>query len=690
MEKLVYSFNEATKEILGELGPRGRNLVKMLELGIPVPFGFTILPEAAENITDEVREAIHNKISELEEVAGKGFGNESSPLLVSVRSGKGISMPGTLEGILNVGLSDEEAKQFPKLKSVLADEFSLEPYEQLEAAIKRVYSSWEKPEAFFRNMKTDAGDNSIIVQQMVYGDKDDNSFSAIVSTRNLETGENAITCEYKVNASFEDLLKSKENLGFADLEKQFPYEAAKIVKICRILEDSYKNVQTIFIVCESGRLYVLKSDIAGMSPEAKARAAREMVSEGLIGKKDAVMRIEPGEIELGEIEPGEIEGLTTEDARAILSWADEFKSLKVRANVDNAEDAELALTLGAQGIGLVRTEHMFDTEQKLTAIRKMILSETDEKRSEALAEILNFHKKDIKKIFEVMEDRPVTIRLLDMPFAYFFPTDDEEIKQLAAQVHIAYDKLGAIIDRLKEENPMLGTRGARLNIIYPEVARMQAEAIARAAIEVKKEKGVDVSPEILVPMIATEEEFFFVADVVKQALDETLAAAASEAAQQPFGKAFDTAAAAEALDIKFLIGSMIEIPRAAIVADKLAERAMSFSIGTNDLTQMVYGISRVDTDQIIKEYEKKGIFKENPFKTLDLEGVAPLIESAIKKGRKVKENIRTGVCGEHASDPKSIEFFQEINLGYISCSPKDVPKARLAAAQAAISQREKQ
>ena len=372
-----------------------------------------------------------------------------------------------------------------------------------------------------------------------------------------------------------------------------------------------------------------------------------------------------GDVLKGQIKtvPPELSG----DFAEIMSWADEIRTLKIRTNADNPRDAKQAVEFGAEGIGLCRTEHMFFEEERIPAVRRMILSDSEEERREALKFLLPYQKGDFKGIYEAMGDRPVTIRLLDPPLHEFLPHTDEEIKALSEQIGVPYEKLAKKTQELHEFNPMLGHRGCRLAVTYPEIAEMQAEAIIMAAIEVRKEQGLDIIPEIMIPLVGMRKEL---ADV-KATVVKTV-----EAVMEREGVKFD-----------YLIGTMIEIPRAALTADEIAEEAEFFSFGTNDLTQMTFGFSRDDTGKIIKEYREKGIFDDDPFQSIDQVGVGKLVKMAVELGKQTRPSIKLGICGEHGGDPKSIEFCNAVGLQYVSCSPFRVPIARLAAAQAAIKQK---
>ncbi|NLL77073.1 MAG: pyruvate, phosphate dikinase [Clostridiales bacterium] len=358
-------------------------------------------------------------------------------------------------------------------------------------------------------------------------------------------------------------------------------------------------------------------------------------------------------------------GITGNFSR-IMAWADEFRTLKVRANADTPVDAANAIKLGAEGIGLCRTEHMFFEPDRLPKIRKMILSETVEAREAALAELIPFQKGDFKGLYEVMEGRPVTIRFLDPPLHEFVPTEEKDIEQMALEMGLSVEKVKATCDALHEFNPMMGHRGCRLSVTYPEIARMQTRAVMEAAIEVEKDKGFSIVPEIMIPLVGDKKELKYVKDVVVET---------AEAVKREKNS-----------DISYQIGTMIEIPRAALLADEIAEEAAFFSFGTNDLTQMTFGFSRDDAGKFLAAYYKSKIYESDPFAKLDHNGVGQLIEMAAQKGRKTRPELKLGICGEHGGDPSSVEFCHNAGLNYVSCSPFRVPIARLAAAQAAIAE----
>ena len=361
-----------------------------------------------------------------------------------------------------------------------------------------------------------------------------------------------------------------------------------------------------------------------------------------------------------------VEPEITGDFAVFMSWADKVRKLKVRANADTPKDAKNAVEFGAEGIGLCRTEHMFFEEDRIPKVRKMILSDSEEERRAALDELLPVQREDFKGIFEAMGERPVTIRLLDPPLHEFLPHDDESIVALAQQMGISVSELKAKVTSLQEFNPMMGHRGCRLAVTYPEIAEMQARAIIEAAVEVKKEKGLNIVPEIMIPLVGEVKEYNYVRDVVVKVADEVIQSSGVE--------------------LNYLVGTMIEIPRACLTADEIAKEAEFFSFGTNDLTQMTFGFSRDDAGKFLESYYDKQIYEFDPFARLDQTGVGQLVEMAVQKGKSARPNIKLGICGEHGGDPSSVEFCHRVGLNYVSCSPFRVPIARLAAAQAVVSE----
>ncbi len=369
-----------------------------------------------------------------------------------------------------------------------------------------------------------------------------------------------------------------------------------------------------------------------------------------------------GKIYKGDIKT--VEAGITGNFKRIMAWADEFRTLKVRTNADTPTDAANAVKLGAEGIGLCRTEHMFFEPERIPKIRKMILSSTVEAREEALSELIPFQKGDFKELYEVMEGRPVTIRFLDPPLHEFVPTDEKDIEDLARDMNLTVEEVKSTCDSLHEFNPMMGHRGCRLSVTYPEIARMQTRAVMEAAIEVKEEKGYNIEPEIMIPLVGDKKELKYVKEVVVAVAEEVKKEKNS--------------------DIVYHVGTMIEIPRAALLADEVAEEAEFFSFGTNDLTQMTFGFSRDDAGKFLASYYKSKIYESDPFAKLDQNGVGQLVKMAAEKGRATRPDLKLGICGEHGGDPSSVEFCHKVGLNYVSCSPFRVPIARLAAAQAAI------
>ena len=351
------------------------------------------------------------------------------------------------------------------------------------------------------------------------------------------------------------------------------------------------------------------------------------------------------------------------DFDELMKIADKYRTLGVRTNADTPHDAEMAKKFGAEGIGLCRTEHMFFAEDRIFAVRQMILSADEAGRRTALAKILPYQKGDFYELMKTLEGQPVTIRFLDPPLHEFLPTEEKDIQALAAELGVSVEQLKATIASLHEFNPMLGHRGCRLSITYPEIAEMQTEAVISAACELKKE-GIDAHPEIMIPLVGFKTEFDFCANIVRKIAQETM---------EKYG-----------VQIEYKLGTMIEVPRGALTADEIAENAEFFSFGTNDLTQMGLGFSRDDAGKFIKEYEEKGIFEKDPFQSIDETGVGQLIEIAVQKGQKTRPDISLGICGEHGGDPASIDFCHRVGLKYVSCSPFRVPIARLAAAHAAL------
>ena len=870
MKKFVYSFNEGSKDMRDLLGGKGANLAEMTKIGLPVPFGFTVTTEACtryyeegQKIGDDIVADIFAKLEDLENVSGKKFGEAANPLLVSVRSGAKISMPGMMDTILNLGLNDETVEglsaltENPRfaydsyrrfiqmfgdvvmgikkakfdeifdgqkekkgvtydveldtedLKEIIAaykvmyegeigKPFPQEPKEQLMEAVAAVFRSWNTERAILYRQLNEIPDSigtAVNVQSMVFGNMGDTSGTGVAFTRSPVNGEKAIFGEFLVNAQGEDVVAGiRTPQPIAEMAQAFPEVYDSFVKIANTLEEHYKDMQDMEFTVERGKLFMLQTRNGKRTAPSAVKIAVDMVEEGLISKEDAVMRIEPGQIDqllhpmfdaeelkaaekltkglpaspgaacgkiyfsaadaeaavangdkvilvrletspedlagmvaaegiltarggmtshaavvargmgkccvsgcseikvdeaaktlgigeytfkegdyisldgtAGEVLKGEVKTVPPElsgDFGTIMGWADEIRSLKVRTNADNPRDAKQAVDFGAEGIGLCRTEHMFFEEERIPAIRRMIMADTEEERREALSFLLPYQKGDFKGIYEVMGERPVTIRLLDPPLHEFIPHTDEELRELAELIGKPYEKLAKKAEELHEFNPMLGHRGCRLAVTYPEIAEMQTEAIIMAAKEVREEKGYDIVPEIMVPLVGMKNELANVKATIVRTID----------------KIFER----EGVKFDYMVGTMIEIPRAALTADEIAEEAEFFSFGTNDLTQMGFGFSRDDTGKIIKEYRDKGVFEDDPFQSLDQGGIGKLVKMAVELGKSTRPNIKLGICGEHGGDPKSIDFCHRTGLQYVSCSPFRVPIARLAAAQACI------
>ena len=868
--KYVYSFKEGNKDMKNILGGKGANLSEMVGLGLPVPMGFTVSCDACLryyeddcSINSSIEEEIFSEIKKLEEYTGKKFGDLENPLLVSVRSGARVSMPGMMDTVLNLGLNDEVVKSFsektsngrfvydsyrrfiqmfadvvmgfPKssferlfdkikedkgisedsdlslsdlmevvniykgeYKKLAGVDFPSDPKVQLLEAIKAVFRSWNNDRAiFYRKMNEipDSWGTAVNVQEMVYGNLNDNSGTGVAFTRNPATGEDVLFGEYLINAQGEDVVAGiRTPLGIDTLKDVMPDCYMEFCKICDILEKHYKDMQDMEFTIENGKLYMLQTRNGKRTGKAAVKIAVDMVNEGLITKEEALMRVDeklldsllhdtfdneslkkgkviakglaasPGAaygkiifdvkdiknkdddyilVKL-ETSPEDIEGmaicngiltirggmtshaavvargmgaccvsgcgslsidsvnktLTCEggtvlsmgdyisldgstglvylgkldtvapsisgDFETFMSWADSIRKLGVRANADNYRDAKVARDFGAEGIGLCRTEHMFFDESRIFSFRKMIMSSTKEQREEALMEILPYQKNDFMDLFKVMNGYPVIIRLLDPPLHEFLPSKDSDIATLADSLGISASDLKKKIVSLKEFNPMMGHRGCRLSITYPEIVVMQTKAIIGAAISCSK-NGVVVKPEIMVPLVGDVNELKYIKDIIKEVCDDMISSSN--------------------VSIKYMIGTMIEVPRATVMADEIAKEAEFFSFGTNDLTQMTYGFSRDDASKFLNDYYDKKIFLNDPFMRLDTNGVGSLMRIAIEKAKSVNPDIELGICGEHGGDPSSVYFCNELGLDYVSCSPYRVAIARLAAAKSVIRER---
>lgn len=707
----------------------------------------------------------------------------------------------------DLDLDAEDMKELVKrfkafYQDCLHEDFPQDPREQLYRAIEAVFRSWNNQRAiFYRKMNDIPSDwgTAVNVQMMVFGNMGNDCGTGVAFTRNPSTGENKLYGEFLMNAQGEDVVAGIRTPQKIDQLKEVAPEAyERFVEICSILEKHYKNMQDMEFTIEKGKLFMLQTRNGKRTAASALKIACDMVDEGMITKEEALMMVEPkqldsllhprfddedlksakpiasalpaspgaacghivfsaeeaiaetavgnkvilvrletspediegmhvsegiltvrggmtshaavvargmgaccvsgcGEIKINEEEkyfevggqrynkgdyisldgstgnvygrqiktvPAEISG----DFERFMTWADEVRVLKVRTNADTPKDAQQAVKFGAEGIGLVRTEHMFFEGDRIKAVREMIVSKTEGQRRKALAKLLPMQRSDFEGIYEAMEGRPVTIRYLDPPLHEFLPTSSYDITQLAKDMKIDLNELRAVITSLHEFNPMMGHRGCRLAISYPEIAEMQTTAVMEAAINVmRKHSDWTMEPEIMIPLVGDKAELKYVKNVVVRTADEILAR--------------------EKVDMKYHVGTMIEIPRAALLADEIAKEAEFFSFGTNDLTQMTFGFSRDDAGGFLNDYYEKKIFEQNPFARIDQKGVGKLIQLAAEGGRSTRPDIKLGICGEHGGDPSSIEFCHRMGLTYVSCSPFRVPIARLAAAQAAIKNR---
>ena len=678
-------------------------------------------------------------------------------------------------------------------------EFPQDPKEQLMEAVKAVFRSWNNDRAITYRRLNDIPSSwgtAVNVQEMVYGNRGDDCGTGVAFTRNPATGEKKLYGEYLMNAQGEDVVAGIRTPQTIDtLKEVMPDCYNEFVKICNTLENHYKDMQDMEFTIENGKLFMLQTRNGKRTAQAALKIAVDLVNEGMITKEEALLKVEPKQLDqllhpnfdqkalkeakvvaqglaaspgaaTGKIyftaedvmnaskngekdillvrletSPEDIEGMNIahgiltirggmtshaavvargmgtccvsgcgeltidEEAKTVktkdgkvykegdwmsldgstgnvygeqvktvepeisgnfetfMGWADSARRLKVRTNADTPRDAKQARKFGAEGIGLCRTEHMFFEEERIFNFRRMIAADTVEKREEALEKILPYQRKDFEGLFEAMEGDPVVIRYLDPPLHEFLPHTDEEIKPLAESLGMSFEDLKARVESLKEFNPMMGHRGCRLAITYPEIAKMQTRAVIEAAINVNK-KGMNVTPEIMIPLVGDVNELKYVKKVVCETADKVIA---------------DSKAS-----LTYHVGTMIEIPRAAVTADEIAKEAEFFSFGTNDLTQMTFGFSRDDAAKFLNEYYAKGIFENDPFAKLDQNGVGKLIKMAAKLGREARPDIHMGICGEHGGEPSSVEFCHNVGLDYVSCSPFRVPLARLAAAQAAI------
>ena len=683
-------------------------------------------------------------------------------------------------------------------------DFPTDPKVQLMEAVKAVFRSWDNPRAnVYRRMNEIPYDwgTAVNVQAMVFGNSGDNSGTGVAFTRNPATGERKLFGEYLINAQGEDVVAGVRTPSpIAHLEEQMPEVYAQFADIANRLEKHYKDMQDMEFTIENGKLYMLQTRNGKRTAAAALKIAVDLVDEGMIDEEEAVLRVEPKQLDsllhpqfdaeavkkaevIGkglaaspgaacgkvvftaedaktwhengekvvlvrlETSPEDIEGMQyaqgiltvrggmtshaavvargmgtccvsgcgndndvkiDEEAKTFeinghkfvegdwisidgstgniygeqvatvaatgnknfnrfMGWADAARQLLVMTNADNPRDAQQAVDLGAEGIGLCRTEHMFFAEDRIKAVREMICARTVEEREAALAKVEPFQQGDFEAMYRIMGERPMTIRYLDPPLHEFLPTKDEDIKELAADMGMTFDDLKNVVASLHEFNPMMGHRGCRLAVTYPEIAAMQTRAVIKAALNVSAETGYMITPHIMIPLVGEVKELKFVKDVVVKVADELIAAAG--------------------VDMKYQVGTMIEIPRAALTAGEIAKEAEFFSFGTNDLTQMTFGFSRDDAGKFLDYYYENKIYESDPFAHLDQKGVGKLVKMAAELGRSTRPDIHLGICGEHGGDPTSVEFCHNVGLNYVSCSPFRVPIARLAAAQAAVKEK---
>ena len=874
-QKMVYYFGKKKTEGKGKskilLGGKGTNLAEMTSIGLPVPPGFTITTEvcdafyqAGEKLPAGLMDQVNKAVGLLEKELGKKFGDDANPLLVSVRSGAAVSMPGMMNTILNLGLNDKATKglakatknerfaydayrrlinmfgdvvmgmdhhvfeaAFSKVKKKykvtedtevpaeglkqLCDDykavykkhtgqaFPQSPLKQLELSVMAVFGSWNTARAVrYREIEGIRGllGTAVNVQSMVYGNMGDDSGTGVAFTRNPNTGENKFFGEFLINAQGEDVVAGiRTPQPVAEMTKWNRGVYKELLAIKKVLEDHYCEMQDIEFTIERGTLFMLQTRTGKRTGVAAVKIACDMVKEGLVDKKEAVLRVPPndltqlllpsfkptarnaadvltrglpaspgasvgrlafsaeeareraeagesvilvrketspedvdgmnaasgiltstggmtshaavvargwgkccvagaGDIEInekgrkikvdgrtfgikdlisldgttGEVMAGEVETQEPKlsgDFAKLMKWADEYRTLDVRTNADSPADSKRAREFGAKGIGLCRTEHMFFESDRIIHMRSMILAETEKDRRNALKKLLPFQRKDFEGIFKAMNGLPVTVRLLDPPLHEFLPHEPAAQKAMAKELGVKPSEIVKRAEALHEANPMLGHRGCRLSVTYPEILEMQVKAIVEAAINCAK-KNIKAHPEVMIPLVGTAAEL----KLLRTRVEETIAA--TKTAKKFTGK----------LDIT--IGTMIEIPRAALTADEVAESADFFSFGTNDLTQMTFGYSRDDINTFLPDYLSQDILPVDPFQSLDQTGVGQLVDMGVKKGRSSKKDLKVGICGEHGGDPESIDFCHRVGLNYVSCSPFRVPIARLAAAQAAL------
>ena len=887
MNKQVYTFGgNATsadprtrdKTIVGG---KGANLAEMAGIGLPVPPGFTITTEEcvrylAEggDFSAEVQAEVGKAMGHIEATVGKKFGDATDPLLVSVRSGARVSMPGMMDTVLNLGLNDatveglaqtsgdarfawdsyrrfiqmysdvvlsldhhlfEDALEIIKedngfyadvemgaqewqalvaeykgiVAAKLGRDFPQDVHEQLWGAIRAVFDSWDSDRAkVYRRLNDIPGDwgTAVNVQAMVFGNMGDTSATGVAFTRDPATGEKAYYGEWLVNAQGEDVVAgirtpqyltkaSRERAGakLLSMEEAMPAAYTQLAEVFELLEAHYRDMQDIEFTVERGHLWMLQTRSGKRTAKAALKMAVDMVGEGLIDEKTAILRIDPmaldqllhptldpaavrdvltrglpaspgaasgaivldaetaenraergepvvlvrvetspedihgmhaargiltarggmtshaavvargmgrpcvsgaGQVSIdmasrtlrigtrelregdiitldgatGEVMAGHVATIEPElvgDFGTLMVWADSHRRMKVRTNAETPADCRIARQFGAEGVGLCRTEHMFFDATRIAAVRQMILAEDEAGRRTALAKLLPEQRADFHGIFDAMAGLPVTIRLLDPPLHEFLPHEDAEFAELSETIGIGVETLKRRASELHEFNPMLGHRGCRLGITFPEIYEMQARAIFEAACDVAAAGGEAPVPEVMIPLVATRKELA----ILKALVDRVAAEVFAEKGRT----------------LAYHVGTMIELPRAALLAGEIAEVGEFFSFGTNDLTQTTLGLSRDDAGKFLGAYVEQGIFPRDPFVSLDIEGVGQLVTLAVERGRATRPDIKLGICGEHGGDPASIAFCEKQGLDYVSASPYRVPIARLAAAQAALA-----
>ncbi len=888
-KKWVYMFEEGDATMRNLLGGKGAGLAEMANIGLPVPPGFTITTEAClayyeagEKFPPGMWEQTLSALKVVEERTGKRFGDPKNPLLVSVRSGSKFSMPGMMQTVLNLGLTDETIKGLTELtgnerfaydayrrlvqmfghvvleidarrfesvlervkktkgyqvdtdlttedlkaiteefKEIIEEEkgfpFPQDPYEQLRLATAAVFRSWNIKRAVdyreFHKIPHDLGTAANVVT-MVFGNMGFDSGTGVAFTRDPATGEKELYGEYLLSAQGEDVVAGiRTPKPILQLKEEMPQIYTQFAEICERLERHYRDVQDVEFTIERGKLWMLQTRTGKRTARAAVKIAVDMVKEWIIGKEEAVQRIEPSQIDLLlhpafddraklqaleddrflakglNASPGAAVGLAVFDAdiaqewgaagkpvilvrpetnpddvhgmlqaqgiltqrggatshaavvarglgkpcvagceaisidleaktfsvngkvvqegdyisldggtgevfvgqiprvepkwekekelQTLLSWADEFRRLGVWANADYPRDAQRAREFGAEGIGLCRTEHMFFEEERRPIVVKMVMAEDEEQRKALLDQLLPFQREDFEGLFEVMDGLPVIIRLIDPPMHEFLPPREELLEEVTRlrctgqdpQRLAEKEKLLRVVESMWEVNPMLGLRGCRAGIIFPGLTEMQVRAIFQAACRKAKE-GIEVHPEVMIPLVGHVNEL----KVEREKLEKVAKDVMAE----------------EGIEVDYRFGTMIEVPRAALTADEVANYAEFFSFGTNDLTQMTYGVSRDDAEgKFLLQYVERGILPENPFQVLDREGVGQLMRVTVERGRGTRPDLEIGICGEHGGDPSSIEFCHQLGLNYVSCSPFRVPIARLAAARAALGEVER-